>query len=185
MAHGYGLTSLSPPSPSKARTLVAGPALKSSSRKTDAGGRGDEPLVGERVQSCPVRADGRASWPQGLEVGGRDRLGVAYGGSPWVEQTAADQERRYSTQVSSRILFWLSPQPPGSGAGRSRPSVGPKSPSIIPVPVSWSPQPGICWGRRQAQGRVAGEHSWRWAQGCAHSWGTLVPDLMLMWEWSW
>lgn len=44
------------PSPSKARTLVAGPALrgKSSSRKTDAGGRGDGPLVGgKRVPVLP------------------------------------------------------------------------------------------------------------------------------------
>lgn len=41
------------PSPSRARTLVAGPALrgKSSSSRTDAGGRGDGPLAGEKGAS--------------------------------------------------------------------------------------------------------------------------------------
>ena len=36
--------------------------------------------------------------------------------------------RCYSTQASSRILFTAEPSASGSGAGRSRPSAGPKSP---------------------------------------------------------
>lgn len=34
----------------------------------------------------------------------------------------------FNVQVSSRILFTAEPSASGSGAGRSRPSVGPKSP---------------------------------------------------------
>lgn len=71
---------------------------------------------GPRHRAGGLRAEGRA----GPRTGRAGRAG---------------RRRRYSTQVSSRILFTAEPSASGSGAGRSRPSVGPKSAR----PSSWSP----------------------------------------------
>lgn len=60
----------------------------------------------------------------GDETGWGWLMGQSLGGA----DNSRQEGRRYSTQVSSRILFTAEPSASGSGAGRSRPSVGPKSP---------------------------------------------------------
>ena len=94
-------------------------------------------------QSCPVRADGRASWPQGLVGGGRDRLGGLMGQS-LVEQTTADR-RGDATVPRCRVASssQLSPQPQALGLGAAGPVWARSPPVHHPGPPSRrSPQPG-------------------------------------------
>lgn len=106
-------------------------------------------------------------------------MGQSLGGA----DNGRQEGRRYSTQVSSRILFTAEPSASGSGAGRSRPSVGPKSPRPSSrSPVSEEPPAGLLRAS-PGSGRVAGNTAGGGGAGLRSRLGDTGSDLMLMWGW--